>query len=146
MSNLLKSPVVVKPNILLHNDVYPFRKTHIYLQQIIPTTIVKNKNAFEIIYINESMWLNGFSITTYTKDDFVMCINVFGEHPNVDPNTNTYCLAEHKKKQKLDLKFLSLLFTNLKTYYYDSAYFIPDKKLVDYKKLKSIYIQMNQGE
>jgi hypothetical protein len=149
MWNLSKKPGVAKPEdrfIVIENEVEPFRKTHIFLGKIIPTTIIKDKNAYEITHIDESLYLEGFAITTYTEENIITCINLFGEHPNNDPNTNTYCLPDHKKGMKLDESFLSLLATNFQTYYYDSAYFIPDRKLVDYKKLKTMYIQLNQGD
>jgi len=131
---------------ILGNDSYPFRKSHVFIEPIIPTIVIKNKNAFEITYIDESLHLNGFVITTFTQNLIVTCINLLGEHPNADPNTNVYCLPEYKQQKKLDESFLSLLVKNFKTYYYDSAYFIPDTKLVDYRKLKSIYIQLNGGD
>lgn len=149
MWNSLKKLAGANPKdkfVILDNGVEPFRKTHIFLGRIIPTTIIKDKNAFEITYIDESLYIEGFAITTYTEDNIVTCVNLFGEHPNSDPNTNVYCLPDHKKGMKLDKSFLCLLITNFETYYYDSAYFIPDKKLVDYKKLKTMYIQLNQGE
>lgn len=149
MWSLLKKPAEVKPEekfIIIENGVEPFRKTHIFLGKIIPTTIIKNKNAFEITYIDESLYLEGFAVTTYTEENVVSCINLFGEHPNSDPNTNTYCIPDHKKYMKLNESFLTILLSNFKTYYYDNAYFIPDKKLVDYKKLQTMYIQLNQGE
>ena len=149
MWSLLKKPAEVDSKekfIIIENKVKPFRKTHIFLGRIIPSTIIKDKNAYEITYIDESLYIEGYAITTYTEGNIVTTINLFGEHPNNDPNTNTYCLPDHKKGMKLDESFLTLLLSNFKTYYYDDAYFIPDRKLVDYKKLKTMYIQLNQGE
>lgn len=145
MSNLSKNQAEVN-HFVIANETHPFRKNHFYFETIIPTTIVKDKNAYEITYIDPSMYINGFVITTFTKDDVIVCINVFGEHPNADPTTNAFCLPKHKQGKKLNKASLSLLRSNLKTYYYDSAYFIPEKKLIEYKKLKSMYIQLNQGE
>jgi hypothetical protein len=149
MWSLLKKPEGANPEekfIIIQNEAHPFRKTHIFLGRIIPTTIIKEKNAYEITYIDESLYIEGYAITTYTQDNIVSCINLFGEHPNNDGNTNTYCLPDHKKYMKLDESFLNILLSNFKTYYYDNAYFIPDRKLVDYTKMKSIHIQLNQGD
>ena len=149
MWNLLKKPEGANPKekfIIIENQTEPFRKTHIFLGRIIPTTIIKDKNAYEITYIDESLYIEGYAITTYTEDNVVSCINLFGEHPNNDPNTNAYCLPDHKKYMKLDESFLTILLSNFKTYYYDSAHFIPDKKLVDYRKMKTIHIQLNGGD
>ena len=119
---------------------------HFFFEKIIPTTVVKDRNAYEIVKIDESLHIDGFVITTFTKNNNVTCINVFGEHPNVNSDNNEYCLPEHKKGRPLNDAFLSLINTNIRTYYYDNAYFIPDNKSVQIKKLKSMFVQLNQGE
>jgi hypothetical protein len=144
MLSSLKKPAEAK--VILASQVYPFRKNHIFLVKIVPDTIIKNKNAYEIDHLDESMIIDGFSITTFTEENIITTINVFGEHPNVDPDTTSYCIPNQKKGMKLNDETLSLIRTNLRTYYYDSAYFIPTMKQVSYRKLKSMYIQLNEGE
>jgi hypothetical protein len=149
MWNFLKKPEEVNPEekfVIIESKVYPYRKNHIFLGKIIPNTVIKDKNAYEIEHLDESLIIDGFSVTTFTQDDIITCINVFGEHPNVDQNTTRYCIPENKQGMKLNEQTLSLILSNLRTYYYDSAYFIPTQKQVRYKKLKSIYIQLNEGE
>jgi hypothetical protein len=146
MLNFLRKQAEAKNIITLESKTYPFRKNHIFLEKIIPNTVIKNKNAYEIEFLDESLIIDGFSITTFTKEKIIACINVFGEHPNVNPNTTAFCLPEHKKAMKLDEETLFIIMTNLRSYYYDHAYFIPTEKQVRYKLLNSIYIQLNKGE
>jgi len=128
----------------LKNETYPFRTTFIYLGQIIPDTVIKERAAFKITHLDRSLYLQGFAITTYTKQDRIYCINLFGEHPNCDPNTNAYCLPEQKKNLELSEDVLLMLIKNFKTYYLDNCYFIPQQKDLEYKKLQSINIQFNK--
>jgi hypothetical protein len=128
--------------VLAHKS-YPFRKTYLFIGNITPTTVIKDRNAYEITFIDDCLTIKGFSITTYTTEDKIMCINLFGEHPNCDPDTNVYCLPEEKVGRELNELNFNLLLTNLKTYYLDCAYFVPDKKDLEYKKLQSISIQFN---
>lgn len=131
---------------VLENHSYPYRKTYLYVGKIFPDIVIKDRNAYEIVFIDESFILQGFTITTYTEENKISCINLFGDHPNCDPNTNAYCLPEAKVGMKLDENTLSLLMKNFKTYYLDSAYFIPQEKDLKYKKLQSISIQFNSKE
>jgi hypothetical protein len=130
----------------LEYDVYPFRKDHIFICHIIPETVIKGGAAYKITYLDRSLHLKGFSITTYLKEDKITTVNVFGEHPNTDLNTNAYCLPEYKKGMILNEQSLALLLKNLKCYYLDSAYFIPGNNLLEYKKVASIFIRFNEGE
>lgn len=131
---------------VLEHNIYPFRKEHIFICTIIPDTVVKDGSAYEIIHLNQSMHLKGFLITTYLKEDQIITINLFGEHPNCNLDTNAYCLPEYKKGMTFNKETLSLLLKNFKCYYLDTAYFIPGKNLLEYKKVPSIYIRFNQGE
>ncbi len=132
--------------IVLEHNEHPFRKEHIFICKIIPTNVIKSGCAFEITHLDRSMHLKGFTITTYTKQDIITTVNLFGEHPNCDSNTNAYCLSENKKTMTFNEKSLSLLLSNFKCYYLDDCYFTPGKHLVDYKKISSINIRFNQGD
>lgn len=150
ISNFWKKQEVVESHldnyILLEHNIHPFRKEHIFICEIVPNTVVRNESAYEITYLDRSLHLKGFVITTYLKEDQIATINLFGEHPNSNLDTNAYCLPEYKKGMTFNEKSLSLLLKNLKCYYLDSAYFIPGKNLLEYKKIPSIYIRFNQGE
>lgn len=141
--NFLKKQAVPEGFVVLENNSYPYRKTLLFIGKIFPDIVIKDRNAFEITFIDESLVLQGFAITTYTESNKISCINLFGDHPNCDPDTNTYCLPDEKKGMKLDETTLSLLLKNIKTYYLDSAYFVPQGKDLQYKKLQSISIQFN---
>jgi hypothetical protein len=141
--NFSKKPEEVK---VLKSNVYPFRKDHIYIGRIIPTRVIKDRCVFEITYLDESLFIEGFTITTYLKEDQIRLVNLFGEHPNCDLNTNEFCWAKSKNGVVLDQRSLSTLLENLQTYYLDDAYFIPGENLLRYKKVKSISIQLNEGE
>jgi len=109
--------------------------------------VIQQRNAFEITFIDESLILQGFAITTYGEDNQISCVNLFGDHPNCDPDTNEYCLPDAKIGMKLDTVTLSILMKNFKTYYIDSAYFVPDLKDLEYRELQSISVQFNsKGE
>lgn len=141
--NFSKKPEEVK---VIKSNVHPFRKTHIYIGRITPTRAIKDGCVYELTYVDESMVLQGFIITTYSKSDTIISINLFGEHPNCNIDTNTYCWSKEKKGLTLDQDTLSMMITNFKTYYLDDAYFTPGSSLIEYKKLDSISIQLNKGE
>jgi len=141
--NFLKKPEEVK---VIKSNVYPFRKTHIYIGKITPTRAIQNRCIFELTHVDESMILEGFIITTYLKEDQIISINVFGDHPNCNTDTNTYCWPDHKKGLVLDQDSLSMMITNFKTYYLDDCYFTPGPGLIHYKKLNSMSIHLNKGD
>lgn len=144
--NYSKKPAELEGFAVLENASYPQRKTHLYIGKIYPNMVIKERNAYSILFLDESLILQGFAITTYTENNQICCINLFGDHPNCDPDTNAYCLPEAKVGMKLDPITLSLLMKNFQTYYLDSAYFVPDSKDLEYEKLQSISIQFNSKE
>jgi hypothetical protein len=115
-------------------------KELLYLEKIKPEKAIKEKNAYEIIYVPPQFVLNGFIVTLVNK--IVHHVHVFGLHPNADMNTKEFCLPEHKLQTEYDDIYYDLLRSNLKTYYLDNAHFIPEK--LELKKLKSIYLQFNR--
>lgn len=146
MLSYSKKPEELEGFSVLEHHSYPYRKTHLFIGKIYPDMVIKDRSAFEITFLDESLVLNGFAITTYTKDNKISCINLFGDHPNCDPDTNAYCLPDQKIGMNLDSKSISLLMQNFRTYYLDSAYFIPERKDLEYRKLHSISIQFNSKE
>jgi hypothetical protein len=128
-----------------HNSDLPLiEKTYIYEGQITPNRMIKQKNVYEITFVHPQYIINGFSITT--GNNFVEVITLFGFHPNRDPNTNLYCLPDYKKGIIYTPKYYEMLLTNIKTYYLDNCFFIPATTHVIYKKMKSVYMQMNKGD
>ena len=128
-----------------HNAELPLvEKVYLYEGQIIPTRMIKNQQAYEITYIHPQFFINGFMVMT--EQEHVRTITLFGYHPNRDPKTNLYCLPDYKKGVKYDQKYYEMLLTNIKTYYLDNCFFIPGKMDVKYKKMKSVYMKMNQGD
>ena len=118
-----------------------YRKTHIFITRIIPNRVIKDKNIYEITYLSRMFHLEGFEVST--ENDKVMNIRVFGFHPNCDPNTDNFCLPDFKKGHYFTVDYLNLIKTNIQTYYLDSCFFNPTGKQLKYKKLKSVYVQMN---
>lgn len=141
--NFSKKPEEVK---VLKTKSHPFRKNHIYIGKIKPNRMIRDRCAYEITYLDEKLILDGFYITTYTKDDQITSINLFGEHPNCDLNTNIYCWPKMQKGLPLNQETLHMILTNLKTYYLDDAYFMPEGASALYKKLDSISIRLNKGD
>lgn len=128
-----------------HNDDLPLvEKCYLYEGQIIPNRMVKDKNVFEITYLNPMFYINGFLVMT--ENDMVRTITLFGYHPNRDPKTNLYCLPDYKKGVKYDQVYFERLLTNIKTYYLDDCFYTPSHSHVTYKKLKSMAIQLNKGD
>ena len=127
-----------------NNDLPLIEKIYLYEGQITPTRMIKNKQVYEITYLHPQFFINGFMVTT--EQDFVRHITLFGYHPNRDPETNFYCLPKYKKGVKYDEKYYEMLLTNIKTYYLDDCFYTPPKNQVEYKKLKSISMQFNQGD
>lgn len=118
-------------------------KHHIYIDEIIPNRIIKKKNVYEITLLDKIYFINGFDVVT--ENDQVRRVHLFGFHPNRDDN-GLYCLPEEKKNKLFSENYFNMLLSNIRTYYFDSCYFKPPEKLVKYKKLKSMYVQLNQGE
>jgi len=112
----------------------------VYIEKIKPKKAIKEKNAYEIIYVPPQFILNGFIVTTI--NDIVQNIHILGLHPNVDLSTKEFCLPDHKKDVVYDDIYYDLLRSNLMTYYLDNAHFIPEK--LELKKMKSVYIQFNR--
>ena len=113
---------------------------YIYLETIKPDRAIKNKNAYEISYILPQFVVKGFCI--FVMNSKVIRVTIFGLHPNADAETGVFCLPDHKLNVKFDENYLDLLRSNLRTYYLDSAHFIPEK--MELKKMKSIYLQFNR--
>lgn len=119
-----------------------YRKTHIFINRIIPNRVIKNRNVHKITYISRMFHLDGFEIST--ENDKVLNIRVFGFHPNCDPETDNFCLPDFKKGSYLTSDYLNLIKSNIQTYYLDNCFFNPTGKQLQYKKMKSIYVQLNQ--
>jgi len=116
---------------------------NIYLDEIIPDKVIQNKNVYHITFLDSVYFLKGFDIVTENKR--VKRVYLFGFHPNRD-NNGLYCLPDTKKNIFLNEEYFNMLLSNIKTYYFDSCYFKPPKTLIKYTKVKSIYIQLNQGD
>jgi len=120
-----------------------YEKHHIYINKIIPNRIILKKNVYKITFLDKVYFINGFDVVT--ENDKIRRIYLFGFHPNRDDN-GLYCLPEHKKNQLFTEQYFNMLLSNIKTYYFDSCYFKPPSSLIKYKKMKSMYIQLNQGD
>jgi hypothetical protein len=119
-----------------------YRKTHIFINQIIPNRVIMNKCAYTITHIDEQYYLDGFEVST--ENDKVMNVRVFGFHPNCDPDTDNFCLPDFKKGVFLTSEYLNLILTNIQTYYLDNCFFNPTGKHLRYEKMKSMYVQLNK--
>lgn len=124
-----------------HTKLY--EKHHIYIDEIIPNRIIIKKNIHKITFLDKVYFINGFDVVT--ENDKVRRVHLFGFHPNRDDN-GLYCLSEQKKNKLFTEEYFKILLSNIKTYYFDSCYFKPPSNLIKYKKMKSIYIQLNQGD
>ena len=118
--------------------------SYIYLGRIKPNRVIKDKNVYEIIYVDPIFIMSGFVVMTENR--YIQNILLFGFHPNRDPNTSLYCLPERKKQVDFTEQYFKLLLTNLKTYYLDDCFYTPSLSQLKYKKMKSIYLKLNQGE
>lgn len=119
-----------------------YKKTHIFITKIIPNRIIMEKNVYEITFLDELYHLDGFEIDT--ENDKVFNVRVFGFHPNCDPETNIFCIPDFKKGCVITNEYIDAIITNIHTYYLDNCYYNPLGKHLQYRKLKSIYIQMNK--
>jgi hypothetical protein len=119
-------------------------EAHVYEGIIVPDRMIKDKNVYQIVQLDELYYINGFVVIT--ENELVKNVILFGYHPNRDPETHLYCLPDRKKNIKFTQEYFSLLMTNIKTYYLDDCFYMPGKHQVKYKKLKSLYVQMNEGE
>lgn len=143
--NYLKKPeqlndvqfIIGKPD---GRDLY--KQTYVFITKIIPNRVIKDKVAYMITHIDKRYHLDGFAITT--ENDRVMYITVYGFHPNCKPETDIFCLPDFKKGVELTDAYLDLITTNLQTYYLDNCYFNPTGQKLKYKKMNSIYVQLNR--
>lgn len=127
-----------------NNDLSLVEKVYVYEGQIIPNRMIRNKNVYEITHISPQYYINGFNVVT--EQDMVTNVILFGYHPNRDPETLLYCQPDYKKGIRYDQVYFEMLLTNIRTYYLDNCFFYPGKNDVRYKKMKSMYIQMNKGD
>lgn len=120
-----------------------YEKHHLYVGKIVPNRVLQNKNVFQITFLDEVYFISGFDVVT--ENDKVRRVYLFGFHPNRDDN-GLYCLSEGKKNQTFSKEYFNVLLANIRTYYFDSCYFKPPSKFIKYKKLQSVYVQLNQGD
>jgi len=143
--SFLKKPGLLKTtHLIVGSDVGKslYKKTHIFIKQIIPNRVIKGKNVYKITYLDKIFYLDGFEIST--ENDKVMNVRVFGFHPNCDTNTDNFCLPDFKKGVFLSDEYFKLILTNIQTYYLDNCFFNPTGKQLRYEKMKSMYIQLNK--
>ena len=143
--SFLKKPEQLKTTHLIvggNNGKDLYKTTHIFINQVIPNRVIKEKNVYKITYLDEWFYLDGFEIST--ENDKVTNVRVFGFHPNCDSNTDNFCLPDFKKGVELTDKYFKLILTNIKTYYLDNCFFNPTGKQLRYEKMKSIYVQLNK--
>jgi len=119
-----------------------YKITYIYIQKIIPDRIVMDKNVYEITYLHEEYHLDGFQVNT--ENGKVINVKLFGYHPNCDTDTDIYCLPDFKKGVDFTSEYLNMIYTNIKTYYMDNCFFNNLGRKVRYKKMKSMYVQLNK--
>jgi len=141
----LKKPEQLKDVHLIVGDnkrASLYRRTHIFINQIIPNRVIKEKNVHEITFLSELYYIDGFEVST--ENDKVINIRLFGFHPNCNPDTDNFCLPDFKKGSYFTSDYLNLIITNIQTYYLDNCFFNPTGKDLRYKKMKSMYIQLNK--
>ena len=129
--------------IIKSGDSELYEEHHLYIGKVIPNRVIKNKNVFQITFLNALYFIKGFDVVT--ENNKVRRVHLFGFHPNRDDN-GLYCLPEEKKNQTFTKEYFDMLIANIRTYYFDSCYFKPPSKFIKYKKLQSMYIQLNQGD
>ncbi len=143
--SFLKKPEQLKvTHLIIGSDTGKslYRKTHIFVNQVIPNRVIKEKNVYKITYLDKMFYLDGFEITT--ENDKVINVRVFGFHPNSDSNTDNFCLPDFKKGVFLTERYFNLILTNIQTYYLDNCFFNPTGKQLRYEKMKSMYVQLNK--
>ena len=118
------------------------KNTTSILKKLFQTELLKRKMFF-IVYLNPVYFINGFDVVT--ENDKVRHVYLFGFHPNRDDN-GLYCLPDEKKNQIFSERYFNMLIANIKTYYFDSCFFKPPSNLIKFKKMQSMYVQLNQGE
>jgi len=125
-------------------------KTFLYEGLIIPNRMIKDRVAYKITNVNPMYYIHGFMIKTARGDgqkhDYVESINLFGHHPNRKSDTGVYCMPDYKKGVPYDMSYFQRLITNIKTHYLDDCFHTPNKMYMDYERMKSIAMQINQGE
>jgi len=115
---------------------------YIYIEDITPNRVVKNKEAHEITHLSSFLNIKGF--TVIVTDGLVENIFLFGLHPNCDFETNLYCLSKHHKGVTYDEDYYETFKNNVRVYYLDDCHYKPTGGHLQYKKMKSIYIQLNK--
>lgn len=123
-----------------NKDLY--KLTYMFIEKIIPDRVIMNRNAYEITHIDKRYHLDGFQVTT--ENDRVQFVRVFGYHPNNDPDIDLFCLPDFKKGVYFTTEYLTMIIANIKTYYLDNCFFDPTGKMLRYKKMKSMYVQLNK--
>lgn len=138
----LGAPSVIGP--ASYNDLPFIQEYHFYEGQITPDTMIQNREAYEITEIHHFLIIKGLSV--HLENNKVKRVEIYGIHPNKDPETNLYCLPNHKLNVEFTDEYVRKLVRNIKIYYLDNCFFQPPSKYVTYKRLKSMSIQLNEGE
>lgn len=136
----------IKDCTIIHagNDRLFVETSYIYLGRIIPNRVIKQKNVYEITYLHPFYFIEGFVVIT--ENNKVNRIVIFGYHPNRDGKSGLYCLPNYKINVIFSEDYFKILLSNIKTFYLDSCHLTPRADHLKYKKLQSIYIQLNQGD
>ena len=132
---------VIKPCV---SDLPLVEEIYIYEGQITPNRMIIDKQLYEIVRLDQLWVLSGFAVTL--ENGKMERITIFGHHPNKDWKTGLYCMPERKIGLEFNKTYFDMLMMNIKTYYLNDCHTVPYPSQVTYRKLKSMYIQLNQGD
>jgi len=121
------------------------KRFFIYQEEIVPDRVVKKKAAYEITYLSSFLIIKGFTVVV-DYNDLVEKVFLFGLHPNCDLETNLFCLPDNRKNVPFTEGYYENLKSLLRVYYLDDCHYKPTGGHLIYKKMKSIYMQFNEGE
>jgi len=124
---------------------------YIYVDKIIPNRIIKNKRLYKITYLDEFYHINAVhflvSKNTINGKENVIKITLDGFHPNTLRNTaNEYCLQDKDKGSLFIETFFDRMIANIHNYYLDSCIFEPPTDMLQYERMRSMYVQLNGDE
>jgi len=121
------------------------KRFFIYTEKIIPDRVVKKKAAYEITHLSPFLIIEGFTVVV-DANGLVEKVFLFGLHPNCDLKSNLFCLSKDQKNSEFNEEFYERLMQNIRVYYLDDCYYKPTGGHLQYKKMKSIYMELNEGD
>lgn len=92
--------------------------------KVIPNKLIYKNEVYEITSVDSKFVLRGFKI--HLEDNGTLKrVTLSDYHPNCDPYSKEFCIPPSLIHEKLENKTMLLIMNYLKTFNFDSCYYMP---------------------